>query len=78
MKSAKIALALILLGGTAGFAQAALDADGDGLVTLEEILAVYPDASADDFATADIDSSGALDEDEMAIALESGLIPAAE
>ena len=75
MKSAKIALALVLLGSTAGFAEGTLDADGDGLVTFAEVQAMYPDASEEDFVEADNDGSGALDEDEMAIAIESGLVP---
>jgi len=78
MKSAKIALAIALVAGSAAFAQTSLDADGDGLVTLDELVAAYPDYNVEDFATADTDESGALDETEMAIAIESGLVPAQE
>jgi len=78
MKSARIALALLVAGTTTAFAQTALDADGDGMVTLAELQAVYPDFSAEDFALADTDDDQMLSEDEMAVAIESGIIPAQE
>ena len=78
MKSAKIALALFLVSGTAVLAESPLDTDGDGYVTLEEIVAVYPDYNVEDFAEADTDSDGMLNEDELAVAAESGLLPATE
>lgn len=78
MKSASIALALLVAGTTTAFAQTALDADGDGMVTLAELQAVYPDFSAEDFAQVDTDDDEMLNEDEMAVAVESGIIPAQE
>lgn len=78
MKSARIALALLVAGTTTAFAQTALDADGDGMVTLAELQAVYPDFSAEDFAQVDTDDDEMLNEDEMAVAVESGIIPAQE
>ncbi len=78
MKSARIALAILLVSGSAAFAQEALDADGDGLVTLGELQAMYPDFTADQFAQADADASGGLDEAELAAAIEAGLVPTEE
>ncbi|GKY86818.1 EF-hand domain-containing protein [Sinisalibacter aestuarii] len=78
MKSARIALAILLVSGSAAFAQDALDADGDGLVTLAELQAMYPDFTDEQFAEADTDASGALDEAELAAATEAGMIPAEE
>ena len=53
-----------------------VDADGDGMVTLEELLAVYPTVTEETFAAADTDADGMLSADELAAAQEVGLIPA--
>lgn len=78
MKSARFALVIFLAGTTATFAQGTLDADGDGMVSMEELQAVYPDFTAEQFAEIDTDASGMLDETEVAVAIESGIIPAQE
>ncbi|RKF16993.1 EF-hand domain-containing protein [Roseovarius spongiae] len=74
-----IALAI----GLGALAQAAvaqsateIDANGDGLMTLEEVQAVFPDVTADAFSQADANGDGALDDSEMAAGQEQGLIPA--
>lgn len=78
MTALKFALpALAVLGLSMGAAQAAgLDANGDGLVTYDELLAVMPDLNEEEFAVLDIDANGALDADEVAAAIEEGIIPA--
>lgn len=58
------------------FAQANLDADGDGVVTLEEVQAVNPDITAEDFAAMDTNGDGSLDADEVAAAQADGLLAA--
>ncbi len=78
MKPARFALAVLLAGTTTAFAQDALDADGDGMVSLAELQAVYADFAEADFAEVDIDGDGLLNGDEMALATESGMIPAQE
>jgi EF hand domain-containing protein len=78
MKSAQIALAILLASTSATFAQGALDADGDGMVTLTELQAMYPDFTQDAFTAADTDASGALDEAEFAAAVEAEIVPAQE
>lgn len=78
MKSVRIALVAVLLTGTAAFAEGTFDADGDSLVTLEEIQAVYPDFSAEQFASADLDGNGTLDEAELTAALDAGILPTQE
>ena len=76
MKTTSLAAALLIAGSSAVFADiAALDANEDGQVTMEELVAVYPDVTAEDFATADADASGTLDADELAAAQEAGAIP---
>ena len=58
------------------FAQAELDADGDGMLTYAELLTGYPDITEDDFAKMDANQDGMLDADEVAAAVEAGLLPA--
>lgn len=75
MKTAPIALSLLLVSTSALFAQ---DADGDGLVTFEELVAAHPDVTEETFNAADTNGDGTLDEDELAAAREAGTIPASD
>ena len=54
---------------------APMDADGDGLVTLEELQILMPEATEELFITLDTDESGALDLAEVDRAIEMGLLP---
>lgn len=76
MKIPTIAGLLLIAGASALVAETKLDANGDEMVTMDEIAAIYPDVSTDTFSTADIDDNGALDAVELAAAQEAGLIPA--
>ena len=76
MKSARIAFAILTLGTSAAFAQAALDTDGDGAVSLAEVQAVVADFTEEQFAGIDTNADGMLDEAELAAAVEAGVIPA--
>ncbi|MEX5726726.1 Ca2+-binding EF-hand superfamily protein [Rhodovulum iodosum] len=64
------------LGTGAAFAADSLDADGDGAVSFEEMLAVYPATTEEDFSKLDADADGTLSADEVAAAEEAGMIPA--
>ncbi len=76
IKAAPLALGVLLAATPALFAQdAGPDADGDGLVTMEEFTAAYPDLTEDTFLVADANADGALDADEMAAAAEAGILP---
>lgn len=75
MKS-MIAMTAALLVTAASASAATLDADGDGNVSFEEMLAVYPDTTEDSFATIDTDADGMINEAELAAAVEAGLVPA--
>lgn len=59
------------------WAQADLDANGDGMVTLDEVQAVNPDITAEDFSAMDTDSDGVLSPEEVSAAQEAGQLPAA-
>lgn len=54
----------------------AADTDGNGVLTIDEVQAVYPDVSSDGFSAMDTNADGALDEAEVTAAEEAGLMPA--
>lgn len=56
-------------------AMEAVDADGDGLVTLEEMQAVHTDITEEQFTALDVNADGSLDADEYAAGVDGGLIP---
>lgn len=57
------------------FAATALDTNGDGFLTLDEVQAVYPEITADAFSAMDVNADGALDDSEVVAAQDSGLMP---
>lgn len=70
-------LTTVLLVPTALMAgDAALDADGDGAVTMTEFNEAMPDAGASVFAEIDVDANGILDAEEVAEAISVGVLPA--
>ncbi len=83
MKPTSATLVMLLAGTTTAYAQEALDADtdGDGLVSLAELQALYADLPESrltaDFDQVDIDGDGLLNDDEIALARESGIFPPA-
>ena len=61
-----------------GLAMAAeIDANGDGLLTVAEVQAIYPDITAEQFAEMDTNADGSLEEAEVQAATEAGLMPKA-
>ena len=76
-KTLAYALGLSALASTAAFADmASVDANADGMVTMEEAQAAYPDMTADQFSQIDANGDGAIDDSEMTEAQETGLLPA--
>lgn len=55
-----------------------LDVNGDGVLTIDEVQASYPEMSADSFSVMDLNADGALNADEVAAAQEAGLMPATD
>ncbi|MBB3993849.1 hypothetical protein GGR95_001480 [Sulfitobacter undariae] len=53
-----------------------VDANADGVLSLEEMQTVYPEITAEQFTTLDLNADGALDDAEVKAAQEAGLIPA--
>lgn len=60
---------------TLALAQSSADADGDGVLTFEEVQAAAPEVDTDTFSAMDANGDGVLDTDEIAIAQEAGLLP---
>ncbi len=56
-------------------AQSSADANGDGVLTIEEVQVIAPEVDTDSFSTMDANGDGALDPDEVAVAQEAGLLP---
>lgn len=80
MKRIFLRTAASLALGTAAFAATditTLDADGDGMVTMAEMQAAFPEFSDEAFAALDVSGDGMLDADEVAAAVEKGLMPMA-
>ena len=76
MNKTLIALAVTFAAtGFAASAQTAVsDTDGNGVYSIEELTAAYPDMNAGIFGQMDVDGSGAVDADELQAAREGGLI----
>ena len=56
---------------------AEVDANGDGLLSVAEVQAVFPDVTAEQFSAMDLNADGGLDDAEVEAAQEAGLMPAA-
>ena len=77
MKLKLLILAILLgLGGTAATAAELVDADGDGVFSMDEVKAVYPDVTEELFVQLDVNGDGALDAEEVAAAETAGLLTA--
>ena len=70
--------AALALTGTQALAATGMDADGDGLVTFDELLVAMPTLTEETFTTLDANGDGMLDAEEIAAAQESGVIPVAD
>jgi hypothetical protein len=75
------AIAIILASGIAAplwamsSAAAAIDANGDGVLTIDEVQAAFPDISTEGFEMMDLNADGTLQDDEVTAAEEAGLMP---
>lgn len=73
----KLVLSLAALSLTAFAANAqtvVADTDGNGTYSIEELTASYADMTAETFAIIDANADGAVDADELAAAIEAGVI----
>lgn len=67
---------LLLISGAA-FAHE-MDTDQDGLYSLPEMLTEYADLTQEQYDALDTNTDGAVDAEELAAAIESGVLPAME
>lgn len=70
-----IAAAMLAFLPAMGQSATEVDADGDGLLTIAEVQAVYPDMTADQFNQIDTNADGALEDAEVQAARDAGLMP---
>ncbi|CTQ34755.1 hypothetical protein [Jannaschia rubra] len=78
MKTILTTTAALLALAAPVWAQDAMDTDGDGNVSMEELQAAYPEATAENFTAMDADADGMLSAAEVQAAQEAGILPAAE
>ena len=57
--------------------EAEIDLDGDGAYNLTEVQTAMPDMTFDSFNVIDANGDGLLDAEEVAAAIEAGLLPPA-
>lgn len=56
----------------------AMDANGDGFITMSEFQQAMPDVPAETFMEADANADGALSKEELAAAQDAGTLPPSE
>ncbi|MEE9453943.1 MAG: hypothetical protein V3V13_06130 [Paracoccaceae bacterium] len=75
MKNVLIATITTLSFATTALAfEEGVDADGDGMLSAAEMVAVYPNITEEVYAAVDTDGDGAISEEELAAAIEKGLL----
>ena len=55
-----------------------MDADGDGMYSMDEMMAAFPALTEETFTTADTNGDGMIDAEELAGAQADGLVPMQE
>lgn len=61
---------------TSLMAASEIDTNGDGVLTIDEVQAAFPEVTVDAFTAMDVNADGALDDDEVVAAQEAGMMPA--
>lgn len=68
--------AVFALSGAAFASVADVDANGDGVASMSELMAVYPALTEETFNAIDANGDGAVDDEEMTVAEEGGYLTA--
>ncbi len=76
--AAGFAIAMTLPAAALAADYAAMDADGDGYISMAEFQEAMPDATSDTFMAADTDGDGVLSAEEIAAAQDAGILPASD
>ena len=74
MRLVGISVVCAVLAGAAWAQTMVEDSDGDGVYSMEEMRAAYPDVSDDVLVQIDVNEDGAIDEDELAAAIAVGVL----
>jgi hypothetical protein len=76
-KTTTLIAALAIAAPAVAMAQAMADIDvnGDGVLTIDEMQAVFDDVSTDGFSAMDLNADGVLDVEEVQAAQEASLMP---
>ncbi len=75
MKTPMLSITIIVGLTAASVAAAQVDTNGDGVLTLAEVNAAFPEIRAEEFSVMDINADGVLDNSEAAAARDAGLLP---
>lgn len=75
MKTLLLSTTVIVTLAGASFAAALIDNNGDGILTLDEVKAAFPEIKAEEFSIMDVNSDGVLDTSEVSAAQDAGLMP---
>lgn len=67
---------LIGLGAATSALAEAQDIDGDGVYSMEELMAAYPSLTDEVFTTIDSNGDGAVDDAELTAAVDAGVLVA--
>ncbi|MGJ8545219.1 MAG: hypothetical protein ACSHWZ_07220 [Sulfitobacter sp.] len=77
LKLTAVLTALCLPAYAMGQSAVEVDANGDGMLSVDEVQAVYPEITAEQFTAMDLNADGGLDDAEIQAATEAGVMPAA-
>lgn len=75
MKTTAITLLTALAFTAPAWAAGEVDANADGVLTIDEVQAAFPEITAETFSAMDVNADGALDNDEIAAAQDAGVMP---
>lgn len=75
MKRTFTLIAACLVAASSAVAMGDADANADGVLTLDEVKAAYPDVSEDQFMEADANDDGLLTAGEVSDAIAAGILP---
>ncbi|MHC0053009.1 EF-hand domain-containing protein [Actibacterium sp. D379-3] len=73
-----LASGLALTGAVFAQDTAKIDANEDGMFSMEELLVAYPTLTEETYLTMDSDADGLINDEEFATAIGQGLLPAAD
>ena len=75
MKLVNIAILTAFIAASSAYAQTMVeDSDGDGLYSMDEMKAAYPELSEEIFLAVDTNADGMVDADELTAAQEAGVL----